>query len=212
MGTAMAGRPATSDIAIANESIPCDNSINLPDRSRRHRSRLGTIMIARLPSCFAAALIVLAVCRAHAKEPLTFEQHVRPILKLHCFQCHGEEAEHEANLDLRLVRTLTKGGDSGSVIVPGKAAESLLIQRLSAGEMPPEGKGKPISPKELATIREWLDQGAKTARPEPESLADLTDDEKAFWSFQPIRSIPLPRGDDGTRRVPGEGGEIHSPI
>ena len=100
-------------------------------------------MISRLLFCFAAALglNILAVCCAHANEPLTFEQHVRTILKLHCFQCHGEETEHEANLDLRLMRLIAKGGDSGPAIVAGKAAQSLLVQRLEAGEMPPEGKG-----------------------------------------------------------------------
>ena len=25
-----------------------------------------------------------------AAEPVTFEKHVRPILKTHCFLCHGE--------------------------------------------------------------------------------------------------------------------------
>src|SRR5262245_5780605 len=102
-------------------------------------------MIARLAGSVAAltAACLLALC-ASAKEPLTFEQDVRPILKLHCFQCHGELSEHEANLDLRLVRLIAKGGDSGPAIVPGKAAGSLLVQRLSAGEMPPEGKGKPL--------------------------------------------------------------------
>ena len=76
-----------------------------------------------------------------AEEPLTFEQHVRPILKAHCFQCHGEEEEHEGNLDLRLVRLMAKGGDSGPAIVAGKAAKACLSQRMAAGEMPPEGKG-----------------------------------------------------------------------
>src|SRR5437667_9999343 len=106
-------------------------------------------MIARLASTALALSAVLAVISpASAADPLTFEQHVRPILKAHCFQCHGEETEHEANLELRLVRLIAKGGDSGSAIVAGKSDESLLFQRLDAGEMPPEGKGKRLSPKQ----------------------------------------------------------------
>src|SRR5262245_36558396 len=93
---------------------------------------------------------------AAAQPPVTFEQHVRPILKVHCFQCHGEEDEQQANLDLRLTRLIMKGGDSGPAVVPGKAGESLLIERLTAGEMPPPGKGKPLAAKELATIRAWI--------------------------------------------------------
>jgi mono/diheme cytochrome c family protein len=151
-------------------------------------------MIVRCFFVVNAALAVITVFlpAAPAAEPLTFEKHVRPILKVHCFQCHGEEEKHEANLDLRLVRQMTKGGDSGPAIVAGKASESLLVERLAVGEMPPEGKGKPIAAKDLATIRTWLDQGAKTARPEPEALAAVTDDEQDFWSFQPLGKPSLP--------------------
>src|ERR1051326_1745998 len=101
----------------------------------------------RLP-LIVAALIADFACasRARAEQPLTFEQHVRPILKAHCFQCHGEEEEKEASLDLRLVRLISKGGDSGPAVVAGKAAESLIVQRLHPGEIPPQGKGKAVPP------------------------------------------------------------------
>jgi hypothetical protein len=172
-------------------------------------------MISRFRlSTFVAALIAASslTALARAEQPLTFEQHVRPILKAHCFQCHGEEDEKEGSLDLRLARLMTKGGDSGPAIVAGKAAESLLLQRLTAGEMPPEGKGKPLAAKQISTIRTWIEQGAKTARPESGSLAEVTDDEKTFWSFQPLRETPLPLGEGGDRRSPGEGGLLRSPI
>ena len=67
------------------------------------------------------------------KASLAFETHVRPLLKTHCFHCHGEETEKEGNLDVRLMRLGAKGGDSGPAIVPGKASESLLVQRIEAG-------------------------------------------------------------------------------
>ncbi|MDB6006051.1 MAG: Planctomycete cytochrome, partial [Prosthecobacter sp.] len=56
-----------------------------------------------------------------------FEKDVRPILKTHCFQCHGEEGEMKGGLDVRLARFILKGGKDGAVIVPGKVAESHLI-------------------------------------------------------------------------------------
>ncbi len=140
---------------------------------------------------FASLVLALVAC-AGAAEPLTFEQHVRPILRAHCFQCHGEEDEHEGSLDLRLARLISKGGDSGPAIVAGKADESLIIQRLTADEMPPEGKGKPLSAKEIETIRSWIAQGAKTSKPEPDAPATIADDEKSFWSFQPLHRPKLP--------------------
>jgi Protein of unknown function (DUF1553)/Protein of unknown function (DUF1549)/Planctomycete cytochrome C len=149
-------------------------------------------MFVRRSLLLIAALLAVGAPRSHAAQPLTFEQHVRPILRAHCFQCHGEEDEHEASLDLRLVRLMSKGGDSGPALIPGKADASLIVQRLTASEMPPEGKGKPLSAQELKTIRTWIEQGAKTAGSEPESPVAVMDDEKSFWSFQPLANLPLP--------------------
>ncbi|HZL88262.1 MAG TPA: PSD1 and planctomycete cytochrome C domain-containing protein [Pirellulaceae bacterium] len=143
-------------------------------------------------SVFALCLggIFCAAAAGADEASVAYEKQVRPILKAHCFQCHGEDQKHEGNLDLRMAKLIQQGGDSGPAIVAGKSADSLLIQRVSAGEMPPEGKK--LSEKEVATLRAWVDQGAKTARPEPESLADVTDEERSFWSFQPIASPPVP--------------------
>ena len=47
-----------------------------------------------------------------AAEPVTFEKHVRPILKTHCFLCNGESGVAKGKLDLRLRRWLVRGGES----------------------------------------------------------------------------------------------------
>lgn len=128
-----------------------------------------------------------------APEPITFEAHVRPILKAHCWQCHGEDEELKGNLDTRLARSLLKGGDTGPAIVPGKHVESILYERVAAGEMPP-GKKK-LSPREIELLARWIDAGAKTARAEPESLAAgdiFTDEERSHWSFQPVHRATQP--------------------
>src|SRR4051794_1677628 len=104
---------------------------------------------------------------ARAGEGGTFEKHVRPILKAHCFQCHGEDGTCKAGLDLRLVRLMTRGGESGEAVVAGRHEESLLWERLDADEMPPGDKK--LSAAEKATIADWIDQGARPSRPEPAS-------------------------------------------
>jgi hypothetical protein len=122
-----------------------------------------------------------------------FETDIRPLLKTHCFHCHGEEPTIEGNLDLRLTRTMLKGGDSGAAITPGNVAESLLIQRITRGEMPPGGKPFPAA--DLALLTGWIEQGALTARPEPESISadnPWTDEERAYWAWQPVTRPPLP--------------------
>ncbi|HEY2413636.1 MAG TPA: DUF1553 domain-containing protein [Pirellulaceae bacterium] len=166
-------------------------------------------MFVRWSSFLTAALLVISVRASGAGEPVTFEKDVRPIFKANCFQCHGEEDEKQGNLDLRLARLIASGGDSGPAIMTGDPAKSLLVERLVAGEMPPEGKGKPVSSKDLATIRAWIKQGAKTAKPEPEALAAVSEDEKSFWSLQAIGEISVPYVmASGGRKAPGNAKSI----
>lgn len=129
-----------------------------------------------------------------AVKELTFERHIRPILKTHCVHCHGEAGEKEGELDVRLQRFLVAGGDSGAAIVPGKPEESNLLTRLYDGEMPPDEK-KLLPQHEIKLIEEWIRQGAKTARPEPEEIGDgpiITEEERNFWSFQPVERPAVP--------------------
>ncbi len=131
-------------------------------------------------------------------ERLTYERHVRPILKTHCFHCHGESEKPKAKLDMRLRRLLVKGGNAGPAVVPGKKDASLLYIRLVEGEMPPAEAGKKPSREEIEAIGRWIDGGAPTAREEPEKPADgPTREELAFWSFQPIRRPEVPRIEGG---------------
>lgn len=140
------------------------------------------------------ACMMLSWISCLANEPrLQFERDVRPILKAHCFHCHGEESKLEGGLDTRLVRQMVAGGDSGPAIVVGSAERSLLWKRIQSGEMPPKGKG--LSPSEQAILRKWLDQGAPTARPEPVSPpAELewTEEERNYWAFRSVERPALP--------------------
>ena len=120
---------------------------------------------------------------------LYFETDVRPILKAQCFHCHGEEDEKEADLDLRLVRLMQDGGKSGRAITPSDIENSILWEKISSDEMP-EGDKK-LSPTQKNVIKNWILQGAKTLRPEPENVADarFTKEELEHWAFQPLNTI-----------------------
>ena len=146
---------------------------------------------------FVALCFCLTADALPAAEPpavaVRFETHVRAILKAHCWHCHGEEDQPEGALDLRLARFLLTGGDSGPAIVPGQPAESLLLERIESGEMPP-GKKK-LSDAEIATLKQWISDGGQTVRPEPETLAvgdTFTNEEREHWSFQPVVAHELP--------------------
>ena len=78
-----------------------------------------------------------ALAARRGADSLSFEKDIRPIFRKHCYDCHGAASEVKGKLDLRLVRLMEQGGESGPAIVPGRPAESFLLERLKAGEMPP---------------------------------------------------------------------------
>ena len=139
----------------------------------------------RFAALFFFATLAGTAARA-ADAPLVFEKDVRPILKALCFQCHGEEDKPKGKLDVRLVRLLKAGGTSGAAVVPGKPTESALWERIESDEMP-EGKKK-LTAEQKATIKKWIEQGAKTLRPEPENVADAkySEVELDHWAFRPV--------------------------
>lgn len=129
-----------------------------------------------------------------SNDAMTFEQHVRPILKAYCLDCHGGDKKLRGGLDLRLKRTTEQGGKSGPALAAGKPGDSLLVQRLRSGEMPP-GEKK-LSSAQIAVIEKWIAAGARTLRAEPASLPPgnyITPEERAYWFYQPLRRLEPPR-------------------
>jgi hypothetical protein len=153
-------------------------------------------------SLTSACLVLLAVAgRAPAGEPITFEQHVRPVLKTYCLDCHGAGEKMPGGLDLRLKRFAVAGGKHGPAVVPKEPGQSLLIERMKAGEMPPGEKKVP--PEQIAVIEKWIAAGAPTLRDEPATLPPglgITADERAYWFYQPL-TRPTPPASTAADRV-----------
>lgn len=136
---------------------------------------------------FAAMLLPIDAA-ADTPEPVSFERQVRPILKAYCLDCHGGSEKLAGNLDLRLKRFAERGGDSGTAFVAGKPAESLLLQRVQAGEMPPGEKKVPRE--QVALLERWIAAGAQ-AGDEPDKLPPgipITAEERAYWAYQPLQA------------------------
>jgi len=148
-----------------------------------------------IPSGLLLALgwVVTAGQAQAADAPLSFERDIRPILRAHCLDCHGAEDAFEGNLDLRQVRSMERGGDSGPAIARGHAEASLIVARIRSGEMPPSTLK--VKPEELALLERWVAAGAPTTRPEPETIPPglgITPEEREWWSFRPLVRPPLP--------------------
>src|SRR5207248_10344279 len=102
-----------------------------------------------------------------SKEPnISFNRDIRPILSEHCFQCHGmDEKNRKGRLRLDQRDAALQGGKSdGPAIVPGKPDESAVIKRVTAHDadeiMPPARVKNPLSPKQIATLKQWIAEGA----------------------------------------------------
>lgn len=143
--------------------------------------------------CFLWLVLATMPASPCAAEDPRFESDIRPILKAHCFHCHGEAGKVEGGLDLRLVRFQLTGGDSGPAIVPQDPNASEMLRRIDAMEMPPGGKGLPTQERDL--IARWIETGATTLRPEPETIDEQlpwTEEELSHWAFLPMVRQPSP--------------------
>jgi hypothetical protein len=131
-------------------------------------------------------------CSLARGQEIDFAREVRPILEAKCYSCHGPRKQQS---DFRLddkVRAF-RGGTEGPAIVPGKAAESPLLDRIGADAEPDEAmppKGERVTPEQVALIRKWIDQGAKW----PEDLAGSA---SKHWAFVPPTRPALPKVVDG---------------
>src|ERR1017187_2477812 len=163
------------------------------------------------PALFAAAAVLLVAaavlgpavgCRnrparvANAQH-LDFNQDVQPILASHCFSCHGPDPEmRKAGLRLDLGEAaMKKRPGHPDAIVPGHPEKSELIKRIESRDshylMPqsPLGEAKPMKAADIATLKEWIKEGA-VYRP--------------HWAFsKPIRpQLPVVAQNDEWAKTP----------
>ncbi len=134
-----------------------------------------------------------------------FEQKIRPVLIQHCYSCHSEDAQASKKLQAKLFldsqEGILIGGETGPAIITGKAAESQLIKALNYDglEMPPAGR---LPAEVVADFAKWIDMGApdpRRAKKPPITKREINIDEgRRFWSFQPLKTITPPDGQDIT--------------
>jgi hypothetical protein len=97
---------------------------------------------------------------ADAKNP-TYDDDVMPIVKQSCINCHGNDKQ-KGGLNLATYATMSVGGSSGAVVTPGSPTKSriyTLAAHLDEPKMPPQGNK--IADAQLATLKLWVEQGAK---------------------------------------------------
>ena len=70
-------------------------------------------------------------CHGQADDIVSYNDDIKPILRRHCFKCHGND-EQNADLNLQNYATLLKGGSAGPVVKPGRPSGSVLFQAITA--------------------------------------------------------------------------------
>jgi hypothetical protein len=143
-----------------------------------------------------------------------FERNVRPLLAENCYSCHGP-SKQKGGLRLDSREAILKGGETGPALVPGKPEASLLVDavRYDGPEMPPTGK---LESGKIEILSRWIELGAPwppgdLSRAEiPGGAAamvahgDFTDNNRRFWSFQPLRSPSAAERSGACSAVSGE--------
>jgi hypothetical protein len=151
-----------------------------------------TLMRILLGAVLASISSVLSF--AVEKEVPSAELHedyrqVKELLAAKCYSCHGA-LKQKAKLRLDTRDFMLKG----EVIMPGKAADSLLIERvedMSEERMPPPEDGAALKPDEIVLLRRWIDTGARA--PAGELIPQAPSE---HWAFKTPHRTTLP-GDKG---------------
>lgn len=151
----------------------------------------------------AEAAAVLAVTTAlpvlaQTQDAAFFEAKIRPVLAENCYRCHSATmVAPKGGIILD-----TKEG-LHSVVVPGKPAESRLMEVLSyedpVVQMPPPGK---LTDAVLADFTQWIAAGAVDSRvtaPAATAAASVQykgmslADGRKWWAFQPVAVMAAPK-------------------
>ncbi len=127
-------------------------------------------------------LFVVVALRLPAADDLQFNRDIRPILSDKCFQCHGPDDDaRQADLRLDTRAGLFEKRDEHVAFAAGRVDQSEALRRILSNDaderMPPPTSKKTLTAKQIATLRTWVEQGAKW---------------ETHWAFEKPRRADLP--------------------
>lgn len=108
---------------------------------------------------------LLAACSNEAT--VSYSQDVQPILEKNCLSCHqaGGTGYEASGLSMVSYDDLMKGTDAGPMVIGGDVEGSNLLVLMEGRADPsismPHGAMDPVPSNDIATIKQWIAQGAK---------------------------------------------------
>ena len=103
-----------------------------------------------------ASVIASAALPARGDDKITYADHVLPIFKNACLNCHNPDKK-KAGLDLTTYQATLAGSENGKVVQSGNAGASLLfkcIKQIEDPKMPP--KGDKLSDQDIGMVEKWI--------------------------------------------------------
>ena len=143
-------------------------------------------------------LIGFPVSGPASGETPDFDREIAPLLATHCLECHRGD-NTKGKLDLSTRAGALKGGKSGPALVAKLPETSLLLERVTADEMPPK---QPLGAKEKDLLKAWVKAGAPWgATPDrPIDPFRYTTSGRAgydWWSLKPVQAHGVPKDWNG---------------
>ncbi|QDU54756.1 PSD1 and planctomycete cytochrome C domain-containing protein [Aeoliella mucimassa] len=113
----------------------------------------------------ALAVSLFGLAQVQAEEPVSFNEHIRPILAEHCVACHGGVKQASGVSFIYRDKALAEGESGMRSIVPGNVEESYLVDRIADPDpvyrMPPAEHGPALSAEEIELVKQWIREGAQ---------------------------------------------------
>jgi Protein of unknown function (DUF1553)/Protein of unknown function (DUF1549)/Planctomycete cytochrome C len=124
------------------------------------------------------SFVAVSSCSFFQKK-IDFNAQVKPIINKNCITCHGG-VKKQGGYSLLFEEEAFGKGKSGKIgIVPGDAAASEFIRRLTLSDpderMPHEKD--PLSSEEIDILKKWIDQGAEW---------------QEHWAYVPVKRQTVP--------------------
>ncbi len=130
-----------------------------------------------------------------------YAEKVHPLLKEHCFKCHGGEKELKGDFRLTSREGLMHGGHYGPAYNADDPAASVLLEMVSYKDadhqMPPKGR---LPEEALATLAHWMEMGApydpaleiKGAATERRGFT-VKEEDRQWWAYRPVARLDPPK-------------------
>jgi mono/diheme cytochrome c family protein len=147
--------------------------------------------VLNIPLSFSLAAVFSSAAMAQ-DSPVSFQRQIVPVLEQRCHACH-QPANAGGQLNLGSYSHLRKGGKQGTILVPGKPDDSLIVKMISGEPPRMPMSGGPLTREEIGLIRLWISQGAADDTPTGKDIRPNTERIKASleicnddWSKAPF--------------------------